>query len=137
MSRMKMYIEDSLYLNAEKLSEKTYRINLSNGKEIVVKEHPSYNGGVWAWQVESQIFSNDDDALCYLERLIGEKLTGKRIIYHAKSEVPNICGVDGRGCRSVGSYNKAGCSRCPVAEAYFAERDGVELIYAVSGVDDN
>lgn len=131
MSLMKMYVTDSLYLDAEQTSETTWVIHLSNGKQITVEEHPEYNGTTWDWKVNTQFFEKDQYALNYLKQLISEKLTGKRIIYHAKKEVPNICGVDGRACRSPGQCNTALCSSCPVAEAFFAERDGVELIYAV------
>lgn len=131
MSVLKMYITDSLFLNAAQISETTWSIRLSNGKQITVEEHPEHNGKTWGWKVDTQIFDTDQYGLNYLEQLIGEKLTGKRIIYHAKKEVPIICGVDGRACRSPGQCNTALCSSCPVAEAFFAERDGVELIYAV------
>lgn len=131
MSLLKMYVTDSLYLDAEQTSETTYVIHLSNGKKIDIEEHPEHNGNVWAWKVDKSIFDDDDSALDYLKRLINEKLTGKRIIMHAKWDAPNICGVDGRACRSPGECNTALCSCCPVAEAFFAEQDGVELVYAV------
>lgn len=57
-----------------------------------------------------------------------EKLTGKRIILHKKREKPDICGY---ACRCPGKYNSALCGDCPVAEAFFAECDGVELVYAI------
>lgn len=57
-----------------------------------------------------------------------EKLTGKRILLHKKREKPDICGY---ACRFPGKCNSALCSDCPVAEAFFAERDGVELVYAI------
>lgn len=125
------YFLDSIALAPERITEDTYVIRLSNRAEITVVEHPEHNGNVWAWKVDTQIFSDDRGAGYYLKKLICEKLTGKRIIYHAKKEVPDICGVDGAACRSRGKCNTALCSSCPVAEAFFAERDGVELIYAV------
>lgn len=66
-----------------------------------------------------------------LKRIVSEKLTGKRIILHAKGQVPEICGVDGRACRCPGKCNSGLCYQCPVADKFFADRDGVELIYAV------
>lgn len=69
----------------------------------------------------------DVDDLEDLE-LVAEKLTGKRIILHKKREKPDICGY---ACRFPGKCNSALCSDCPVAEAFFAERDGVELVYAI------
>lgn len=131
MSLMKMYVTDSLYLDAEQTGENTYVIHLSNGRQIDIEEHPEHNGGVWDWRVDDQIFDGDNYALDYLKRLINEKLTGKRIIMHAKRDAPNICGVDGRACRSPSECNTALCFHCPVAEKFFAERDGVELVYAV------
>ena len=99
---------------------------------MVIKagEQPAYGKRTFAWKVDGQYFSNDASALSYLDRLIAEKLTGKRIIYHAKQSVPEICGAGGAACRAQGEYNHALCYDCPVAEAFFAQRDGVELIYA-------
>lgn len=131
MTLMEMYVSDSLCLDAEKISDKVYIIHLSNGKEIRVEKEPEHNGSTWEWRVDSQVFSRDDYALSYLKRVVMEKLTGKRIILHAKKEVPNICGVEGRACRTKGKCNTALCSFCPVAEKFEADQDGVELIYAV------
>lgn len=128
MSMMKMYLTDSLYLNAEQIAEDSYIVHLSNGKQIAVTEHPTYNGNVFDWKIDSQFFDRDDWALNYLKKLIAEKLTGKRIILHKKYEVPDICQYR---CRAEGECNRALCDRCPVAEAFFAERSGVELVYAV------
>lgn len=101
---------------------------LSNGKEIEVTERPVHNGNVWDWKVDSQVFDTDNYALNYLKKLVAEKLTGKRILLHKKREKPDICGY---ACRFPGECNRALCSDCPVAEAFFAERDGVELVYAI------
>ena len=131
MSKIEMYVTDSLYMNAEKVGNKKYIIHLSNGKDIEVEKEPEHNGSTWAWRVNGQLFSRDDYAFDYLKEVIFEKLTGKRIIYHGKREVPNICGVNGAACRAKGKCNTALCSTCPVAEQFEADRDGVELIYAV------
>ena len=128
---VEMYVSDSLYLNAEVLDEKHWMIHLSNGAEIPVEKDPEHYGSRWGWKIGTQIFSDDKTALRYLERLVTEKLTGKRIVLHAKGEVPEICGVNGAACRAPGECNRALCSRCPVAEKFFADRDGVELVYAV------
>lgn len=128
---MEMYVTNSLYLNAEKVSEKVYLIHLSNGEKVLVEKDPIHNGGQWAWKVDNQIFGKDDYALRYLKQLIGEKLTGKRFVFRAKGRVPEICGVDGCACRAPGKCNRALCEGCPVADAFFAKRDGVELIYAI------
>jgi len=118
-------------LNAEQISDTRFVIHLSNGKKIEVEEQPEYNGAVWAWKVDSQYFSKDTIALGYLKRLVAEKLTGVRVIYHEKRNTPDICGVDGCACRRPGKCDTNLCMECPVAEAFFAKRDGVELIYAV------
>lgn len=132
MSIMKMYVTDSLYLNAEQVGDNKYIIHLTNGEEIRVTELPKDDrGSIWLWKINSQYFDKDEYALNYLKKLIFEKLTGYRIILHAKKEAPVICGTDGRACRCPGKCNTALCSDCPVAEAFFAERDGVKLIYAV------
>lgn len=112
---VEMYVSDSLYLNAEVLDEKHWMIHLSNGAEIPVEKDPEHYGSRWGWKIGNQIFSDDKTALWYLERLVTEKLTGKRIVLHA----------------APGECNRALCSRCPVAEKFFADRDGVELVYAV------
>ena len=122
---------DEIYLNAEKITDDTYVIHLSNGKEITVIEHPTYSGNEWSWQIDTQVFDKDQYAEQYFRGLITEKLTGIRIIYHAKREAPNICGF-GQACRSKEKCNTALCHRCPVAEKFFANRDGVQLIYAVN-----
>lgn len=131
MSLMQMYVADSLYFNAEQISEKVYIIHLSNGKEIRVEKEPEHNGNIWGWKVDTQVFDRDEYALGYLKELVAEKLTGKRIIRHRKMEVPDICGEDGAACRARGKCNLALCGSCPVAEKFFADRDGVELVYAI------
>lgn len=131
MSKIEMYVTDSLYLNGEKVDDKRYIVHLSNGKDIEVEKESRHNGSTWAWRVNGMVFSKDDYAFDYLKELVHEKLTGKRIIYHSKREVPDICGVNGAACRAKGKCNTALCSHCPVAEQFWADRDGVELIYAV------
>lgn len=133
MSTIEMFVTDSLYLNAEQTGENTWMIHLSNGEDIPIEKNPVYNGSVLAWRIGSQIFSKDNYADKYLRTLLTEKLTGKRILYHAKRKVPDICGVEGRACRHPGECNTALCINCPIAEKFFADRDGVELIYAING----
>ena len=129
---LEMYLSDPLYLNAKSdISGKLWRVCLSNGKCFDVWKEPEYNGRIWAWCVETQYFDKEEYALQYLKTLVAEKLTGKRILFHRKYEVPAICGVNGAACRARGECNRALCDRCPVAEQFFADRDGVELIYAV------
>lgn len=59
MALIEMYVSDSLYLDAEKISDKVYIIHLSNGKEIRVEKEPEHNGSIWEWRVDSQVFSRD------------------------------------------------------------------------------
>lgn len=125
---MKMFLEN---MDAKKDDSNAYIISLSNGKTITVQANVIHNGSTWDWKVDNQVFSNEVYALKYLQRLITEKLTGVRIIFHIKRAVPVICGVDGKACRAPGECNRALCLGCPVAEAFFAERDGVKLVYAV------
>ena len=121
-----------LAVNAEKMADGSFVLNLSNGSKIVAQEKPEYNGNTWAWKIDTQIFEDDEYAMLYLRKLISEKLTGYRVILHAKREVPDICGVEGRACRHPGKCNTMLCQECPVAEAFFAEKDDVTLIYAFS-----
>lgn len=115
---------------AERHDLKHWTVHLSNGKTIPVEQHPIHNEHEWAWKVDNQIFSGDESAVRYLKRLIAEKLTGKRNLPYSKGEVPHICGVNGAACRAPGRCNTALCDRCPVADQFFADRDGVVLIYA-------
>lgn len=136
MTMLEMYVADSLFLDAEKISEKIFIVHLSNGKEIRVEKDAEYvnetgKKSTWMWKIDEQLFDKDEYALNYLKKLLVEKLTGKRIILHSKRNAPDICGVDGRACRARGKCNTALCSYCPVAEKFFADQDGVELIYAV------
>lgn len=128
---MDLYLTSNNYLDAEQVDERHYLIHLSNGKEIEVENRPVYDGKPWAWRVGTQIFDNEAYAVGYLKQLIAEKLTGKRIILHSKQDIPEICGVDGAACRCHGRCNSMLCTACPVAEKFFADRDGVELVYAI------
>lgn len=105
-------------------------LNLANGKHIEVCSVPDGKHPGFDFRVDSQYFSRKDYANIYLTRLIYEKLTGKRIITHAKREVPQICGINGAACRNK-ACTSALCYRCPIAEGHFAQMDGVELVYAV------
>lgn len=126
---VKAHAQDNLRLRVEQVTDDTHVIHLSNGKNIVVVEKPEHNGNIWAWKVDSQYFSKTRYAKNYLERLVEEKMTGIRVISHDMRNVPDICGVEGRACRRPGECNLALCDSCPVAEAFFAKRDGVKLIY--------
>ena len=79
----------------------------------------------WKWLVDGQYFDRDKFAAKYLLRRIEEIRTGIRTFDHEKQAVPDICGVDGRACRRPNACNSALCSHCPVAEAFFAKRDGI------------
>jgi len=118
------------FMPAKQTDINTFYITLSNGITIDINKNPEYNGNIWAWKIDTQVFSKDTYAEQYLKKLITEKLTGNRIIYHKKNEMPNICGVNGSACRNPNKCNSALCSHCPIAEQFFADRDNVNLIYA-------
>lgn len=105
-------------------------LNLANGKHIEVCSVPAGKHPGFDIRIDNQYFPCKDYADIYLTRLIYEKLTGKRIITHAKREVPQICGINGAACRNK-ACTSALCYRCPIAEEHFAQMDGVELVYAV------
>lgn len=130
MCMLDYFLSDTMYLNLKWNGNRAV-INLSNGKKITVERDVEYNNKVWDWKIDSQYFGNGDHALRYLKELIVEKITGKRILFYAKGSVPEICGVEGLACRAHGEYNRALCWKCPVAEKHFADRDGVELVYAI------
>ena len=122
-----------LSIEAKQISDKQYIIELSGGKTIAIEKDPEYNGSTWAWKIDTQIFSKEDSAERYLKKLIGEKTTGLRILDHPKQQAPEICGGgDGPACRRPGECNRMLCSNCPVAEKFFADRDGVTLVYAAA-----
>ena len=134
MSIMKMYVEE--YLNAEQVAENLYIIHLSNvasesdSDVAYIQEKGKLVVGITEFAPMDYKDANDEwigfDA--DMAKLVAEKLTGKRILLHKKREKPDICGY---ACRFPGECNRALCSECPVAEAFFAERDGVGLVYAI------
>lgn len=79
----------------------------------------------WKWLVDGQYFDSDRFAAKYLLRRIEEIRTGVRTFDHEKQAVPDICGVEGRACRHPNACNSALCSHCPVAEEFFAKKDGI------------
>lgn len=99
--------------------------------EIHVHKNAQYPDGevCWPWKVDTQFFGRDEWAAKYLLRLIDEKTTGIRKIHHKRQKPPEICGFEGRACRSPGKCNSMLCRNCPVAEDFFAQRDGVVLQY--------
>lgn len=84
---------------------------------------------LWNWKIDGSYFDSDVFAARYLKKLIREKNTGIRIIKHAKLHVPDICGIAGTACRNPNACNSMLCLDCPVAEEYFAKKDGVTLRY--------
>lgn len=129
---MESYLTESLHASADG-DGKHFKIVLSNGKSFSVEREAISEGSdvVWDWKIDTQYFNDGNYARTYLDRLIAEKLTGKRVIYREKKPVPEICGIEGAACRSPGKCNTMLCSNCPVAENFFADRDGVELVYAI------
>ena len=154
MSQMDKYVTDPRFLNATMVSQKElctlnsreriwktiYEIHLTNGKKIVVINNAKYDddnddsvcGDIWPWKVDGQLFCRDKSALDYLKQIVGEKLTGKRILFGHKHDIPDICQG---GCRHPSECNRGMCHQCPIAGEFFAEQDGVELIYAVNKED--
>lgn len=135
-SLMKEFITEEL--KAVHVGDDSWKITLANGEIIpVIENAKSESGSIWDWRIDTQFFDKDEYALNYLKRLVQEKLTGERIIYHEKKAVPEICGINGAACRCPGACNSMLCTGCPVAEKFFADEDGVELIYAVASKEDN
>ena len=128
------FASSSIPYEASTLSEKLWLIeNRKKGWNFHVHQDAVYveTGSVWDWKVDSQYFSKDEYAAKYLMKLIGEKNTGIRYINRPRRKVPDICGVDGSYCRHPNECNTMLCSDCPVAEEFFASRDGVTLKYAM------
>lgn len=123
-------LQTLLDLGANEISKGHYVITTQNNVAINVEKDVEHNGNIWAWKVETQIFSKDDWAANYLKKIIAEKITGIRIINRKRGTVPDICGIEGAACRQPGKCDRMLCSHCPVAEKFFADRDGVRLIYA-------
>lgn len=117
-------------ITADILPDGCHVLNLANGKHIEVCYVPDGKHPGFDIRIDNQYFSCKDYADIYLTRLIYEKLTGRRIITHAKREVPQICGINGAACRNK-ACTSALCNRCPIAEEHFAQMDRAELIYAV------
>lgn len=129
--RLKKDLDELGAVAIEQVDANCYIARLSNGAEIQIEKDSLFHDSRWDWKIGDQYFSHDEYARRYFLTLATEKLTGKRVIFHAKQPVPDICGINGAACRSKGACNTALCSHCPVAEKFFADRDGVELIYAV------
>jgi len=127
---MTFYLDE--YFKAVQPEPGHYIVTLTNNAEIHVYKDAAYpdTGTVWEWKVDGQYFSREEWALDYLRTIMAEKLTGIRIIYRELRKAPDICAW-GKRCRSPGKCNTMLCSDCPVADKFFAERDGVKLIYAI------
>lgn len=121
-----------LGIDSYQITENTFEIRLVNGQTITVKKDVEYNKSIWKWKVDTQIFSKNESAEIYLKKLIAEKLTGIRIINRKKGSIPEICGIEGKACRNPQKCNTMLCTYCPIAEQFFAEKDGVKLIYAIN-----
>lgn len=131
MSILMLEVAGHFYLKGEQVGEKTTVIRLSNGKQIKIEQDVLFKGVVWPWKIDDQHFSGEGFARSYLRELVWEKMTGKRMILHSKGKVPDICGVNGAACRCPEKCSLALCHNCPIAEEFFAKRDGVELVYVV------
>ena len=99
---------------------------ISVASDVIYHEDSEETGtSRWKWLVDGQHFDSDKFAAKYLLRRIEEIRTGVRTFDHEKQAVPDICGVEGRACRHPNACNSALCSHCPVAEKFFAKRDGI------------
>ena len=81
---------------------------------------------VWTWKIDTQFFEKDNWAARYLMRRIQEKITGIRYIKHKKGTVPSICWGT---CRHPEQCNTMLCSDCPIAETFWAKREGIRMLY--------
>lgn len=120
-----------LGVDAYQVDTNLFEVCLSNGKSIWIETQAKYNNDTYAYKVESQYFTTFKSAYNYLRKLIQEKTTGLRMVYHRKQTVPDICGVNGAACRAKGNYNTMLCSMCPIAEEFYAKQDGVKLVYVM------
>ncbi len=119
-----------LGVDAYVVAENTCEIRLINGEVITVETGVEISEIKWDYIINGYKFNNLFYARDYLHTLICEKMSGIRHIYHRKGDAPQLCGY-GKACRSKGECDTALCTDCPVAEQFFAERDGVKLEYVV------
>lgn len=96
--------------------------------ELPVCKDAVYPGSntVWAWKIDTQFFENNEWAVRYLMQRIQEKTTGIRYIKHKKGTVPSICQ---HICRHPEQCNTLLCSGCPIAEVFWAKREGINMLY--------
>lgn len=129
-----MTIQEVLEINHAVFLKKDHWVIKGKGKLQKEWEIHIYKNTVnpeWGWKIDTQ-YCSEKIAAKYLIRLINEKKTGIRIIEHKIGSVPVICGINGAACRLPNQCNSALCRDCPVAEKFFAERDGVKLHYIES-----
>lgn len=117
------------FVDSECIGVGESHILLSNGKTIDTNQ--VLRNGKMYYVVDGQWFTRLNYAHTYFRKRVIELLTGSRIIFHKQHPVPDICGVNGMACRAKGECNTAICSYCPVAENFFAVKNGVNLIYAI------
>lgn len=118
-----------LGVDAYQIDTNLFEVRLINGKSIRIERQAKYGNDIYYCKIDSQYFTSFHPARTYLHQLILEKISCYRMIYHRKQTVPEICGVNGSACRAKGECNRALCTNCPVAEEFFAEKDGVKLMY--------
>lgn len=82
---------------------------------------------VYNWKIKDQCFDNPVHATLYFYRLVCEYNTGIRVYNYAKQPVPDICGINGAGCLHP-EGNTGLCTRCPIANRNFAQRDGIRKV---------
>lgn len=131
------YILESM--GAERISDDLYVFHLTNGRMLEAKRLSHDDGDYDLWEIGNTPLADlgDDHILRkFIERRLMEQYTGQRILPRKKGKVPEICGIEGRACRAKGECNRALCMWCPVADKFFADRDGLELVYAISGEEE-
>ena len=118
--------------------EKKFRVSLTTGSkdDIIIRKNVVMSGITFKWFVEDQAFSKSSYAKRYLKQLIIERVSGYRVLMRKRQSIPEICGVGGSACRAPNKCNTNLCSSCcPIAENFFATRDGVNIRYAIRDCD--
>lgn len=104
------------------ITDKTQSWELPVCKDAVCPDSDT----VWAWKIDTQFFEKNEWAARYLMRRIQEKTMGIRYIKHKKGMIPFICQYT---CRRPEQCNTMICSGCPIAEVFWAKREGINMLY--------
>ena len=127
-------------MGAERITDDLYVFHLTNGKMLEAERLSHDDRDYDLWKIGNTPLADFGGvSVCrrVVERIVREQYTGQRIIPRKKGTIPEICGIEGRACRAPGECNRALCMYCPIADKFFADRDGVELVYAISGEEES